>query len=110
VKRRATEHSGVRDSRWLDVGGTRLDLQRRQLHSGDGRVIALPQREFVLLSHLMRHADQVCSRTDLLADIWGYSFDPGSNVVDVCIGRLRSKLKGDLIETVRNVGYCFVAS
>jgi DNA-binding response OmpR family regulator len=89
--------------------GVRLDLQRRQLRFGD-RVIALSQREFILLSHLMRHAGEVCPRDQLLAEVWGYSFDPGSNVVDVCVRRLRSKLEKELIETVRNVGYCFVAS
>jgi hypothetical protein len=53
---------------------------------------------------------EVCSRERLLQDVWGYSFDPGSNVVDVCVGRLRSKLGGGLIETVRNVGYRIDAS
>jgi two-component system copper resistance phosphate regulon response regulator CusR len=109
VKRRVDEHFGPTASRWLDAGGVRLDLQRRQLRFGD-RVIALSQREFILLSHLMRHAGEVCSRDQLLAEVWGYSFDPGSNVVDVCVRRLRSKLEKELIETVRNVGYCFVAS
>ncbi|HEY3089429.1 MAG TPA: response regulator transcription factor [Jatrophihabitantaceae bacterium] len=109
VKRRVDEHFGPTTSRWLDAGGVRLDLQRRQLRFGD-RVIALSQREFILLSHLMRHAGEVCPRDQLLAEVWGYSFDPGSNVVDVCVRRLRSKLEKELIETVRNVGYCFVAS
>jgi DNA-binding response OmpR family regulator len=58
----------------------------------------------------MRHAGEVCPRDQLLAEVWGYSFDPGSNVVDVCVGRLRSKVEKELIETVRNVGYSFVAS
>jgi two-component system, OmpR family, response regulator len=109
VKRRVDEHFGPTTSRWLDAGGVRLDLQRRQLRFGD-RVIALSQREFILLSHLMRHAGEVCSRDQLLAEVWGYSFDPGSNVVDVCVRRLRTKLEKEFIETVRNVGYCFVAS
>jgi two-component system copper resistance phosphate regulon response regulator CusR len=109
VKRRVDEHCAPATSRWLDVGGVRLDLQRRQLHAGE-RDIPLSQREFILLGHLMRHAGEVCSRDQLLAEVWGYSFDPGSNVVDVCVGRLRGKLERELIETVRNVGYCFVAS
>ena len=109
VKRRADEHFGPSTSRWLDAGGVRLDLQRRQLRFGE-RVISLSQREFILLSHLMRHAGEVCPRDQLLAEVWGYSFDPGSNVVDVCVRRLRSKLEKELIETVRNVGYCFIAS
>ncbi|HEX9693701.1 MAG TPA: winged helix-turn-helix domain-containing protein [Actinomycetota bacterium] len=53
----------------------------------------------------MLRRGEVCSRQQLLADVWGYSFDPGSNVVDVCVGRLRSKLGADAIETVRSVGY-----
>jgi two-component system OmpR family response regulator len=109
VKRRVDERHPATSPRWLDVGGVRLDLHRRVLRAG-GRETLLAPREFILLEHLMRRADEVCTRAELLADVWGYSFDPGSNVVDVCVGRLRSKLAGDLIETVRNVGYCFVAS
>jgi two-component system copper resistance phosphate regulon response regulator CusR len=109
VKRRVDEHFGPTTSRWLDAGGVRLDLQRRQLRLGERR-ISLSQREFILLSHLMRHAGEVCPRDQLLAEVWGYSFDPGSNVVDVCVRRLRSKLEKELIETIRNVGYCFAAS
>lgn len=94
--------------RWLQVGPVRLDLHRRVLHDGE-RHTTLSQREFVLLSHLMRRAEEVCSRDELLADVWGYCFDPGSNVVDVYVGRLRGKLQQRHIETVRNVGYCFSA-
>jgi DNA-binding response OmpR family regulator len=75
-----------------------------------GGDVPLSQREFILLGHLIRHAGEVCSRDQSLADLWGYSFDPGSNVVDVCVGRLRAKVERELIETVRNVGYSFVAS
>jgi DNA-binding response OmpR family regulator len=57
----------------------------------------------------MRREGEVCSRARLLADVWGYGFDPGSNLVDVCVGRLRAKLGSDVIETVRNVGYRFRA-
>jgi DNA-binding response OmpR family regulator len=53
----------------------------------------------------MRKEGGVCPREELLAEVWGFSFDPGSNVVDVYVGRLRSKLGPELIETVRNVGY-----
>jgi DNA-binding response OmpR family regulator len=53
----------------------------------------------------MRKGGEVCSREQLLSDLWGYSFDPRSNVVDVCVGRLRSKLAPDVVETVRKVGY-----
>ena len=65
-------------------------------------------REVALLAHLMRRSNHVCSREELLHDIWGVDFDPGSNIVDVFVGLLRSKLKPTPpIETVRGVGYCF---
>lgn len=94
--------------RSLRGGGLTLDLNRRVAEVGDRRV-TLSEREFLLLEHLMRQEGEVCSRQRLLADVWDYSFDPGSNVVDVCVGRLRAKLGGDVIETVRNVGYRFNA-
>ena len=53
----------------------------------------------------MRRADTVCTREELLSEVWGYAFDPATNVVDVCVARLRHKLRGDIIGTVRNVGY-----
>jgi DNA-binding response OmpR family regulator len=96
-------------NRFLQVGELRLDTQRRTVSIGNQRT-ALSHREFILLNHLMQRADQVCSREELLADVWGYQFNPGSNVVDVYVRRLRSKLAGlRRIETVRNVGYCLVA-
>jgi two-component system OmpR family response regulator len=109
VKRRSDESRSAVMQRWLDVGRVRLDLQRRALRYA-GRETSLSQREFILLGHLMRHAGQVCTRDQLLTDVWGYSVDASSNVVDVCVRRLRSKLEPELIETVRNVGYSFVAS
>lgn len=96
-------------SRWIEVGGMRLDRRLRVLWT-DSRMMELSPREFVLMEHLMTHANQVCTRGELLDTVWGYSFDPGSNVVDVCVRRLRTKLRIEAIETVRNVGYCFVAS
>ncbi|MET8846783.1 response regulator transcription factor [Amycolatopsis sp. NPDC004625] len=96
-------------SRFLQVGDLRLDTQRRTVSIG-GQQTMLSHREFLLLNHLMQRADEVCSRDELLADVWGYQFDPGSNVVDVYVRRLRSKLDGlRRIETVRNVGYCLSA-
>ena len=95
-------------ARWLQVGTMRLDLQRRVLHDGD-RSTALSQREFILLGHLMRRAGEVCTRDELLSDVWGFCFDPGSNVLEVYVGRLRAKIDRWHIETVRNVGYCFSA-
>ena len=94
--------------RWLRVGPVALDLQRR-VATVEGRSIELSQREFVLLNHLMQRAGQVCRREDLLADVWGYTFNTSSNVLDVYIRRLRSKLDADRIETVRNAGYSYVA-
>jgi len=108
VDARITEHPSRVQTRWLTVGPARLDLQHRELWHGD-RGIELSQREFVLICHLMRRAGEVCTRDELLADVWGYSFDPGSNVLDVCVGRLRAKLAHPHIRTVRNVGYSFVA-
>jgi DNA-binding response OmpR family regulator len=93
----------------LQGGAMTLDLTRR-LVEVDGKRVTLSEREFLLLEHLMREEGGVCSRQLLLAEVWGYSFDPGSNVVDVCVGRLRAKLGGDVIETVRNVGYRFNAA
>ena len=54
---------------------------------------------------LMRRAGAPCSRQELLSEVWGYDFDPGTNVVDACVARLRSKLPDDIVRTVRNVGY-----
>jgi DNA-binding response OmpR family regulator len=84
-----------------------LDLQRRVLNEGE-RLVALTTREFMLLEHLMTHAGETCTREQLLEHVWGYRFDPGTNVVDVCVGRLRHKLEHDCVVTVRNAGYCFV--
>jgi two-component system OmpR family response regulator len=93
----------------LTCNGLKLDLGRQTLLC-EGRTIPLSQREFKLLAHLMTRVGEVCSRQDLLAEVWGYTFDPGSNVVDVYVRRLRSKLDDQRIETVRNVGYCLLAS
>ncbi len=88
----------------VKVGGAILDVQRRSLEI-DGRTVNLTHREFLLMRHLMQRAGRVCSREELLSEVWGYTFDPATNVVDVCVGRLRSKLCKDMIKTVRNVGY-----
>jgi DNA-binding response OmpR family regulator len=87
-----------------------LDLQRRRMLPDRGEPIALTTREFVLLQYLMERAGETCSREELLEHVWGYTFDPGTNVVDVCVGRVRHKLGEDCVVTVRNVGYCFVGS
>ena len=95
------------EQRYLEAGGVRLDLNRRRAVTADGSV-SLTEREFALLAHLMRRKNSVCTREELLHDIWGMDFDPGSNVVEVCLRRLRVKIQPNLpIETVRGGGYCF---
>jgi DNA-binding response OmpR family regulator len=87
------------------VGALSLDLARRQARLG-ALVADLSDREFRLLHHLVEHAGEVISRERLLSEVWGYHFDPGSNVVEVCVRRLRKKLGEEApIETVRHAGY-----
>jgi two-component system, OmpR family, copper resistance phosphate regulon response regulator CusR len=89
----------------IRAGALQLDLARRQALVDD-RVVDLSDREFRLLYHLVCHPGEIVSRERLLSEVWGYSFDPGSNVVDVCVRRLRKKLgSAEAIETVRNAGY-----
>jgi DNA-binding response OmpR family regulator len=88
----------------LTVGGLALDLKTRRA-TVDGRTVELSSREFALLDTLMRHPDQVLSREQLLDRVWGYDFDPGSNVVDVYVRYLRRKIGSRRIETVRGMGY-----
>jgi DNA-binding response OmpR family regulator len=93
----------------ITAGSLTLDLARRRATAGD-RTADLSDREFKLLYHLVAHAGEVVSRERLLSEVWGYSFDPGSNVVDVCVRRLRTKLgPPSPIETVRHAGYRLVA-
>jgi two-component system, OmpR family, response regulator len=88
----------------LRHNGFILDLRRKVVETSEG-VVKLSEREFHLLRHLLLCQGEVCSRSELLEEVWGYSFDPGSNVVDVYVGRLRAKLGSSVIATVRNVGY-----
>jgi len=92
----------------LECGDLHLDLKTRKAHRRD-RTSDLTSREFALLEFLMRHEGQVLSRSQILGSVWGYGFDPQSNVVDVYVGYLRGKLDraGDdtIIETVRGGGY-----
>ncbi len=104
VRARIRQPAAGPGERQLRAGALTLDLVRRVVDTGKGQV-TLSERQFLLLQHLMRKGGEVCSREQLLADVWGLSFDPGSNVVDVCVRRLRSKLGEDIIETVRRVGY-----
>jgi len=98
------------DEHLLCAGCVVLDLARRQARIGE-LVTDLSDREFRLLHHMLLHVGEVVSRERLLAEVWGYGFDPGSNVVDVCVRRLRKKLGPEAhIETVRNAGYRVAAA
>jgi len=88
----------------LRAGDVTLDLRTRRATVSD-RSVELTAREFALAETLLRHPDQVLSREQLLSHVWGYDFDPSSNVVDVYIRYLRRKLGGGVIETVRGMGY-----
>jgi DNA-binding response OmpR family regulator len=93
------------DAAVLHAGGIVLDLARREARVGS-RATELSDREFRVLHHLIEHAGEVVSRESILSAVWGYYFDPRSNVVDVCVRRLRRKLGEDApIETVRHAGY-----
>jgi two-component system OmpR family response regulator len=89
-------------------GALTLDLWRLQADSGQGPV-PLTRLEFLLLRELMERAGESVPKERLLASVWGYDFDPHSNVVDVCVWRLRSKLGFELIKTVRGEGYRLAA-
>jgi DNA-binding response OmpR family regulator len=104
VQVRLREQTTPTGDAYLRREGLSLDLTHRKAFVASNQ-IHLTEREFMLLAHLLSDGDKVFSREELLSEVWGYSFDPGSNVVDVYIRRLRSKLGGHLIETVRNVGY-----
>jgi DNA-binding response OmpR family regulator len=96
--------TGTPETNVLEAGDVRVDLRSRRT-TVNGRSVELTAREFALLETLLRHAGQVLSRGQLLSNVWGYSFDPTSNVVDVYVNSLRKKLGGDVIETVRGAGY-----
>jgi DNA-binding response OmpR family regulator len=91
-------------SELLKAGGLVLDMGRLAADTGHGPV-PLTRLEFLVLRELMEHPDRSVPKDELLASVWGYDFNPGSNVVDVCVRRLRSKLGFDLIKTVRGEGY-----
>ena len=92
----------------IRAGDVTLDVGRLVADIGHGPV-PLTRLEFLLLRELAEHVGQSVPKGKLLATVWGYDFDPGSNVVDVCVRRLRSKLGFDLIKTVRGEGYQLVA-
>lgn len=93
---------------FLTLADLRVDL-RKQLVTRAGRLIRLQPREFRLLEYLMRNVEQVVTRTMLLEQVWDFHFDPKTNVIDVQISRLRTKIDKDfetpLVHTVRGAGY-----
>jgi DNA-binding response OmpR family regulator len=103
---------GVRRDDHVAMGGVLLDRRRRQA-SVDGHAIRMTPKEFALLEYLMTKADEVVTRTELLEKVWDFQFDPGSNVVDVHVARLRAKLRGASagvqLETVRGIGFVLAA-
>ncbi len=92
----------------LQCGDLEMDLLSRKVRRG-GQLVELQPREFRLLEYLLRHADQVVTRTMLLEGVWDYHFDPGTNVIEVHVSRLRKKIDEGaavpLINTVRGAGY-----
>jgi DNA-binding response OmpR family regulator len=96
--------AGTSEDHVLTAGRVRLDIQTRRV-TVDDRVVDLTTKEFALLEVLMRHPGQVLSRQQLLSQVWGYFFDPTSNIVNVYVSGLRKKLGDGVIETVRGAGY-----
>jgi DNA-binding response OmpR family regulator len=92
----------------LEAGNVRLDQRARTAHRGD-RPLDLTRREFELLAILLRHAGEVMDRRRLHEEVWGYTFDPKTNVADVFVGYLRRKLEAGgeprVLHTVRGVGF-----
>lgn len=105
--------TGVTEPTQLTVGELSLDLLTREVLRA-GSKIELQPREFSLLEYLMRNADRVVSKTMILEHVWDYNFDPQTNVVDVLVSRLRSKIDRDfdtkMIKTLRGVGYVLKSS
>ncbi|HVI88968.1 MAG TPA: response regulator transcription factor [Dongiaceae bacterium] len=96
----------------LTVDGLQMDVLSHKV-TRDGRPIPLQPREFKLLEYLMRHKDQVVTRTMLLENVWDYHFDPQSNIIDVHVSKLRQKIDADfplsLLRTIRSAGYMITA-
>lgn len=107
IRARLRESDGASEAS-LEEAGIRLDLLTREAKRGD-LAVRLPDRESELLAYLMRNAERVCAREEILTAVWGYEHDPGTNVVQVYVGYLRRKLalpdSPAPIETVRSVGY-----
>jgi DNA-binding response OmpR family regulator len=104
LRLRGQSAAPIQEEMILSAGDVTLDLRTRKAEV-KGKSIELPAREFTLAEMFFRHPGQVLSRQQLLDRVWGYDYDPGSNVVDVYVGYLRKKLGSDLFETVRGMGY-----
>jgi two-component system, OmpR family, copper resistance phosphate regulon response regulator CusR len=94
----------VAETTTIRVGDMKLDLRTKQVTVG-GQTVDLSAREFAMAEAFFRHAGQVLSREQLLDLVWGYAFDPGSNIVDVYVGYLRKKLGKQRITSLRGMGY-----
>jgi DNA-binding response OmpR family regulator len=95
--------------RVIRAGEITLHVARMEADMGDGP-LPLTRLEFLVLKELMEHAGQAVSKGQLLESVWGYDFDPGSNIVGVCVRRLRAKIGEHLIKTVRGEGYSLAVS
>lgn len=104
VQLRNNRLTRTKDEMILSAGDVVLNLRTRMVRIGD-RIIELTAREFTLVETFLHHPGQVMSRQQLLDHVWGYDYDPGSNVVDVYVRHLRQKLGDNRIETVRGMGY-----
>ncbi|GEC03612.1 DNA-binding response regulator [Streptomyces spinoverrucosus] len=100
-----TAGTAVAEPMILSIDGLTLDLRTRQARTSQGRTVELSAREFALLELLLRHPGQVLSRGQILSQVWGYDYDPGSNIVEVYIRQLRRKIGPERITTVRGMGY-----
>jgi two-component system, OmpR family, copper resistance phosphate regulon response regulator CusR len=108
IRLRLRSQPGTPEVTVLQHGSLSLDLRTRRA-SVDGRVVDLSAREFALTEMFLRNPGQVLSREQLLSHVWGYDFDPSSNVVDVYVRYLRKKLGAGRFQTVRGMGYRLVA-
>jgi two-component system OmpR family response regulator len=113
VENLSRRNTWSRDATALQVADLQLDVRTMRV-TRQGTTITLQPREFRLLEYLMRHEGQIVTRTMLLEGVWEYHFDPQTNVIDVQISRLRSKIDKDfspaLIHTVRGAGYVLSAA
>ncbi|KSU56721.1 response regulator transcription factor [Gordonia hongkongensis] len=109
IRLRLVDDSAVASENLLSAGDLRLDLKSRRARVGT-ETFDLTAREFALLEVFLRHPDQVLSREQILGHVWGYDFDPASNVVDVYVRALRNKIGSHRLETVRGMGYRLRAS